>query len=77
MDIRADSRSERAPLTFHYEFTVRNVSHGERMRVWIPLAHSDAFQEVRVTSQYLSIRMVAGFAEPVEGKRFFGCGGWI
>ena len=51
MDIRADSRSERAPLTFHYEFSVRNVSHGERMRVWIPLAHSDAFQEVKVTSK--------------------------
>jgi hypothetical protein len=25
----------------------------------------------------LSIRMVAGFAEIVEGERFFGCGGWI
>jgi len=25
----------------------------------------------------LSIRMVAGFAELIEGKRFFGCGGWI
>jgi hypothetical protein len=36
---------------FHYTFTVKNVSHGERMRVWIPLAHSDTFQEVRVNSE--------------------------
>ena len=38
-------------FTFHYAFTVKNVSHGERLRVWIPLAHSDSFQEVKVTSR--------------------------
>lgn len=38
-------------FTFHYAFTVRNVSLGERARVWIPLAHSDAFQDVKVTSR--------------------------
>jgi transglutaminase-like putative cysteine protease len=38
-------------FTFHYAFTVKNVSHGERVRVWIPLAHSDAFQDVKVTSK--------------------------
>jgi len=38
-------------FTFHYAFTVKNVSPGERMRVWIPLAHSDAFQEVKVASK--------------------------
>lgn len=37
-------------FTFHYEFTVRNVEHGERLRVWIPLAHSDPFQTVKVIS---------------------------
>jgi transglutaminase-like putative cysteine protease len=36
-------------FTFHYAFTVKNVSHAERMRVWIPLAHSDSFQDVKVT----------------------------
>jgi transglutaminase-like putative cysteine protease len=36
---------------FHYSFTVKNVSPGERIRVWIPLAHSDPFQDVRVTSK--------------------------
>jgi transglutaminase-like putative cysteine protease len=29
---------------------VKNVSPGERMRVWIPLAHSDAFQDVKIMS---------------------------
>jgi transglutaminase-like putative cysteine protease len=37
-------------FTFHYAFTVKNVSPGGRVRVWIPLAHSDAFQDVKVTS---------------------------
>jgi transglutaminase-like putative cysteine protease len=37
-------------FTFHYSFTVKNVSPGGRVRVWIPLAHSDAFQDVKVTS---------------------------
>ncbi len=35
---------------FHYAFTVKNVSPGERVRVWIPLAHSDAFQDVKITA---------------------------
>ena len=38
-------------FNFHYTFTVKNVSPGERVRVWIPLAHSDAFQDVNVTSK--------------------------
>ena len=38
-------------FNFHYAFTVKNVSPGERVRVWIPLAHSDAFQDVKVTSK--------------------------
>ena len=36
---------------FHYAFTVKNVTPGERVRVWIPLAHTDAFQAVNVTSK--------------------------
>ncbi len=37
-------------FTFRYEFTVRNITPGERVRVWIPLAHSDQFQAVKVVS---------------------------
>ena len=37
-------------FTFHYAFTVKNVPGGERLRVWFPMAHSDAFQEVKVLS---------------------------
>jgi transglutaminase-like putative cysteine protease len=36
---------------FHYAFTVKNVGSGERVRVWIPLAHSDAWQDVKVTAK--------------------------
>src|ERR1051326_8377436 len=37
-------------FTFHYGFTVKNVPAGERVHVWIPAAHSDQFQEVKVVS---------------------------
>jgi len=37
-------------FTFHYGFTVKNIPAGERVRVWIPQAHSDQFQEVKVLS---------------------------
>jgi hypothetical protein len=38
-------------FTFHYSFTVKNVTPGEHVRVWIPLAHSDQFQDVKVTAK--------------------------
>jgi len=38
-------------FNFHYTFTVKNVSPGERVRIWIPLAHSDAFQDATVVSK--------------------------
>ena len=37
-------------FTFHYAFTVKNVPEGKRVRVWIPAAQSDAFQDVKVVS---------------------------
>jgi hypothetical protein len=37
-------------FTFHYAFTVKNLPAGKKVRIWIPAAHSDAFQEVRVIS---------------------------
>jgi Transglutaminase-like superfamily len=37
-------------FTFDYGFSVKNLPPGERIRIWIPAAHSDAFQEVKVIS---------------------------
>jgi hypothetical protein len=37
-------------FTFHYAFTVKNVPAGEKLRVWLPAAHSDSFQEVKIVS---------------------------
>jgi len=48
--LQAFAREERH-FHFHYTFTVKNVSPSVRVRVWIPLAHSDAFQDVRVVSK--------------------------
>ena len=37
-------------FSFHYAFVVHNTAPGARMRIWIPLAHSDLHQQVRVTA---------------------------
>jgi transglutaminase-like putative cysteine protease len=37
-------------FTFHYSFTVKNLSAGEQVRVWIPAAQSDPYQEVKIIS---------------------------
>jgi hypothetical protein len=37
-------------FTFHYSFTVRNLPSGKNVRIWIPVAQSDAYQEVKIIS---------------------------
>jgi transglutaminase-like putative cysteine protease len=37
-------------FTFHYGFTVKNLLAGDKVRIWFPAAHSDAFQEVHIVS---------------------------
>jgi transglutaminase-like putative cysteine protease len=44
------SAQETRHFTFHYAFTVKDVSAGEKVRIWIPAAHTDAFQAVKVIS---------------------------
>ncbi|MBZ5657826.1 MAG: transglutaminase domain-containing protein [Acidobacteriia bacterium] len=50
LSVSALAQNERH-FAFHYTFTVKNVTPGERVCVWIPLAHADAFQDVKVTSK--------------------------
>jgi transglutaminase-like putative cysteine protease len=35
---------------FHYAFVVKNVPAGKRVRIWIPAAKSDTYQEVKIVS---------------------------
>ena len=44
------SAQETRHFTFRYSFTVRNIPTGEKVRVWIPEASPNEFQEVRVVS---------------------------
>jgi hypothetical protein len=37
-------------FNFHYGFTVKDIPSGQKVRIWIPAAHSDDFQEVKVVS---------------------------
>ena len=44
------SAQESRHFTFHYAFTVKNLPEGKTVRVWIPAAQSDTWQEVKVKS---------------------------
>ena len=44
------SAQEARHFTFHYGFSVKNVPQGQRVQVWMPAAHSDDFQEVKIVS---------------------------
>jgi transglutaminase-like putative cysteine protease len=37
-------------FTFHYAFTVKNVPASKKVRIWMPVAQSDAWQEVKILS---------------------------
>ena len=32
----------------HYDFTVNNLPKDKKVRIWVPAAHSDSYQEVKV-----------------------------
>jgi transglutaminase-like putative cysteine protease len=44
-------------FTFHYGFTVKAVAPGSPVRVWIPAAHSDPFQEIKVIAARGDLRL--------------------
>ncbi len=46
----ASHAQESRHFTFRYSFTVKNLPAGKKVRVWIPAAQSDAYQEVRIVS---------------------------
>lgn len=47
----AFAQSAERHFEFTYSFSVRNVERGQPVRVWIPLAQSDDWQQVRVISK--------------------------
>jgi transglutaminase-like putative cysteine protease len=46
----ASYAQESRHFTFHYGFTIKNLEDGKKVRIWIPAAQSDAYQEVRIIS---------------------------
>lgn len=50
LSVGAAAQAERH-FTFHYGFTVKGVPAGSRVRVWFPLAKSDAYQSVQVVTK--------------------------
>jgi transglutaminase-like putative cysteine protease len=39
-------------FAFHYVFTVKNLPAGKKVRIWIPQAHSDGYQEIKILSAH-------------------------
>ncbi len=37
-------------FTFHYAFTVKNLAAKDNIRIWMPVAQSDRYQEVKILS---------------------------
>ena len=48
-DCLATAQSTRQ-FTFHYDFTIKDVPSGQRIKVWFPAAQSNDYQHVRVLS---------------------------
>jgi transglutaminase-like putative cysteine protease len=44
------SAQESRHFTFHYGFTVKNLPAGKKVRIWIPAAQSDAYQDVKIVA---------------------------
>jgi transglutaminase-like putative cysteine protease len=57
-------------FTFHYAFTVRNLPAGKKVRIWIPKAQSDSYQEVRIISAQgdLPLKLTT---EPKSGNQIY------
>jgi transglutaminase-like putative cysteine protease len=48
--VSSASAQQSRHFTFHYAFTVRNLQPGQKLEIWLPQAHSDEFQDVKVSS---------------------------
>jgi transglutaminase-like putative cysteine protease len=57
-------------FTFHYAFTVKNLSAGEKIKVWIPAAHSDDYQEVKIVSAKGDLPLQRT-SEPANGNQIY------
>ena len=57
-------------FTFHYDFTVKNLPPGKKIRIWIPAAQSDPYQEVKVVSVHGSMPLEKA-REPRFGNEIY------
>lgn len=45
------SAQESRDFMFRYQFTVKNVPAGQRLRIWFPAGRSDSFQQLRAVTE--------------------------
>jgi transglutaminase-like putative cysteine protease len=69
ISLAAQAQNERR-FAFRYAFTVKDVPAGKQVRIWFPLAHSDAHQDVIVLTKEGDLKLHKN--EEVEyGNTFF------
>jgi transglutaminase-like putative cysteine protease len=59
-------------FTFHYAFTVKNLPAGKKVRIWIPAAHSDPFQDVTVVSASGDLPLKSARESKYGNQMYFG-----
>jgi transglutaminase-like putative cysteine protease len=57
-------------FTFDYSFTVRISDPGKPLDIWFPMAHSDAYQQIKIVSQTGDLPLEET-REPEYGNRMF------
>jgi len=57
-------------FTFHYTFTVKNLPAGKKVRIWIPVAQSDAYQEVKIVATKTDLPLQRT-REPKDGNELY------
>jgi transglutaminase-like putative cysteine protease len=57
-------------FTFHYAFTVKNLSSGKKVRVWFPRAQSDAWQVIKIVSVKSDLPLKRT-REPKDGNEIY------
>jgi hypothetical protein len=59
-----DKLPQQRHFVLHYAVNVKDVPAGKEVRVWIPLIHSDAFQDVQVLSKEGDLKLRQSIDDP-------------
>lgn len=71
LSLTVQAQQERQ-FVFHYSFKVNNVKPGQKLRVWIPLAQSGLYQDVRVLDEKGDLPLKSGHEQEYGNELLYG-----